>query len=182
MSQLVSQEPLAGGHGEPVTPVIFNGEKLISKNNQLSDHVFGISSTAVLEKEETEKESPLKATTSDPTALTGSPLIPAKDSSLLVDSPLPQKNGKLPHPESESVMAAKEVAVTKPSREPSQVIEYDEVIGHIDHHLSRLGWTKEDGKNYLIKTYGKKSRQLLSDDELIEFWEYLRNLSSTEQR
>jgi len=36
-----------------------------------------------------------------------------------------------------------------------------------------LGWTQEEGKKYLLETYGKKSRHLLSDEELIEFLTYL---------
>ncbi len=35
-----------------------------------------------------------------------------------------------------------------------------------------IKWIKA---NYLIKTYGKKSRVKLTDDELMEFWDYLKN-------
>jgi hypothetical protein len=48
-------------------------------------------------------------------------------------------------------------------------ITYAEIIQSIDRHLSRLNWTKEEGRQYLIDKYGKKSRQLLDDEELIEF-------------
>ena len=41
--------------------------------------------------------------------------------------------------------------------------------------MERLAWTKEQGKDYLLKTYGKKSRHLLSDQELLEFLNYLQN-------
>jgi hypothetical protein len=42
--------------------------------------------------------------------------------------------------------------------------------------LKRLGWTSEQGRNYLLQTYGKRSRQLLSDEELLEFVQHLENL------
>ncbi|NJL82435.1 MAG: hypothetical protein HC890_04765 [Chloroflexaceae bacterium] len=40
--------------------------------------------------------------------------------------------------------------------------------------MKRLQWTSEDGRRYLLQTYGKRSRQLLSDEELLEFWQYLK--------
>ena len=46
-------------------------------------------------------------------------------------------------------------------------------IARSDEELKRLGWTSEQGRNYLLETYGKRSRQLLSDGELLEFLRYL---------
>ncbi len=40
--------------------------------------------------------------------------------------------------------------------------------------MKRLGWSKRQGREYLIKRYGKRSRLHLSDEELIEFWNYLK--------
>ena len=42
-----------------------------------------------------------------------------------------------------------------------------------ERNLKRLGWTSDQGRNYLLQTYGKRSRQLLSDEELLEFLIYL---------
>ena len=42
--------------------------------------------------------------------------------------------------------------------------------------MKRLSWTKEQGRDYLLSTYGKRSRLHLSDPELLEFLEYLENL------
>ena len=50
-----------------------------------------------------------------------------------------------------------------------------EIIAEISIQMERLAWTKEQGKDYLLKTYGKKSRHLLSDQELLEFLNYLQN-------
>ncbi len=44
-----------------------------------------------------------------------------------------------------------------------------------------LGWTVEDGKLYLMQTYGQKSRNLLSDEQLLEFMRMLQNLKDSQQ-
>jgi hypothetical protein len=58
---------------------------------------------------------------------------------------------------------------------PSEVMDFSEIITQSDVELKRLGWTSEQGRNYLIETYGKRSRQLLSDEELLEFLHYLQS-------
>jgi hypothetical protein len=60
----------------------------------------------------------------------------------------------------------------------AEAIDFSEVIAKSDMELKRLGWTSEQGRNYLLQTYGKRSRQLLSDEELIEFMQYLQSLPS----
>ena len=39
--------------------------------------------------------------------------------------------------------------------------------------MKRLGLTAEWGREYLIKTYGKRSRILLTEEELLDFLRYL---------
>ena len=51
--------------------------------------------------------------------------------------------------------------------------DYNEVIKRIDAEMKRLNWSKGEGKDYLVKTYGVKSRHKLSDRQLVEFLEYL---------
>ncbi len=58
---------------------------------------------------------------------------------------------------------------------------FHDIIAKIDVELERLGWTKQEGREYLIRTYGKHSRQLLSDAELMEFFAYLESQPTTEQ-
>ncbi len=43
--------------------------------------------------------------------------------------------------------------------------------------MKRLNWSRGEGKDYLIKTYGVKSRLKLKDSELVEFLEYLKGKS-----
>jgi len=57
--------------------------------------------------------------------------------------------------------------------ETGEPIDFSEIIARSNVELKRLNWTNDQGKNYLLQTYGKRSRQLLSDEELIEFLQYL---------
>ncbi|MDJ0536927.1 MAG: DUF3854 domain-containing protein, partial [Xenococcaceae cyanobacterium MO_207.B15] len=59
-------------------------------------------------------------------------------------------------------------------QQESDVIEWDQIKSEIDSHMKRLGWSKKQGKQYLIKRYGKTSRIHLTDAELIEFNNFLR--------
>ncbi len=57
--------------------------------------------------------------------------------------------------------------------ELSDTIDFSHIIDQTSIEMKRLGWTQDQGKKYLLETYGKKSRHLLSDEELIEFLKYL---------
>ena len=41
--------------------------------------------------------------------------------------------------------------------------------------MKRLGWSHAQGREYLRRTYGRNSRQDLSDQELLDFLQYLRS-------
>lgn len=58
----------------------------------------------------------------------------------------------------------------------SEPTDYSDVIAKTNLEMKRLGWTSEQGRDYLISTYGKRSRQLLEDEQLIEFLQYLESL------
>lgn len=57
-------------------------------------------------------------------------------------------------------------------------IDFSDVIAKTNVEMKRLGWTNEQGRKYLLETYGKRSRQLLSDEELLDFLRYLESLSA----
>ncbi|MGK7958710.1 MAG: hypothetical protein AB4063_26135, partial [Crocosphaera sp.] len=59
-----------------------------------------------------------------------------------------------------------------------KIIDWNDLIHLIDEQIERLGWSTEFAQQYIIKTYGKRSRKLLSDDQLIEFHHYLKNLDT----
>lgn len=50
-----------------------------------------------------------------------------------------------------------------------------ELMTKTNVEIKRLGWTNEQGRDFLIATYGKRSRTILSDEELNDFLEYLQS-------
>lgn len=59
-------------------------------------------------------------------------------------------------------------------------IDLSDVIAQTDVELKRLGWTNTQGRQYLEKTYSKRSRQQLTDEELLEFLQTLQDLPVAE--
>jgi len=55
---------------------------------------------------------------------------------------------------------------------PPKVIDNAEMIALINFELVRIGWKTEQGREYLLSTYGKKSRHMLTDNELADFFEF----------
>ncbi len=55
------------------------------------------------------------------------------------------------------------------------VIEWEQIKEEIDSNMKKLGWSKKQGKQYLIKRYSKTSRLHLTDAELIEFSNFLKS-------
>lgn len=55
-----------------------------------------------------------------------------------------------------------------------EIVDFSQIIDQTSIEMKRLQWTQDQGKKYLLETYGKKSRHLLSDSELIEFLKYLK--------
>ena len=53
-------------------------------------------------------------------------------------------------------------------------VEFSQVITETNGEIRRLGWTQDQGRNYLVKTYGKRSRHALTNQELWEFLQYLK--------
>ncbi len=60
-------------------------------------------------------------------------------------------------------------------REPQ---DFSSDIAKTDIQLQRLGWTPEQGAAHLQKTYGKRSRRLLTEEELLDFLNYLESLDT----
>ncbi|MEH2296695.1 hypothetical protein [Nostoc sp.] len=54
-------------------------------------------------------------------------------------------------------------------------VHFFEVLTKTDAEMQRSGLTVEWGREHLIKTYGKRSRFLLTDEELEEFLKYLQS-------
>ena len=54
--------------------------------------------------------------------------------------------------------------------------EWNDLLAAIDAELNRLGWTTDQGRQYLKERYGAKSRHLLTDEQIIDFWHFLKGL------
>jgi hypothetical protein len=57
--------------------------------------------------------------------------------------------------------------------EPAMAVDLSDIIAQTDVELQRLGWSVSQGREFLEKTYGKRSRHDLTDEELLEFLLYL---------
>ena len=53
-------------------------------------------------------------------------------------------------------------------------MDFFEFLAMIDSEASRIGWSTNDLKRYVLSKYGKKSRYLMTDGQLWELYEYLR--------
>ena len=64
------------------------------------------------------------------------------------------------------------------STKKTTIAHEDPRIEQIDREMLRLGWTATQGRQYLLANYGKKSRLVLTDEELQAFLDYLQGLPS----
>ncbi|MEM9908139.1 MAG: hypothetical protein AAF921_24280 [Cyanobacteria bacterium P01_D01_bin.44] len=48
-------------------------------------------------------------------------------------------------------------------------VDLSDIIAQTDVEMARLGWSSRQGREYLEQTYGKRSRQQLTDEELLAF-------------
>ena len=60
-------------------------------------------------------------------------------------------------------------------KKKAEPVDLSDVIAKTDVELQRLGWTPEQGREYLIETYGKRGRTLLSEEQLHGFLKYLQS-------
>ncbi|WP_256875122.1 hypothetical protein [Nostoc sp. C052] len=74
------------------------------------------------------------------------------------------------------------VALTGTGRrkKKTQPVDLSDVIAKTDVEIQRLGWTPKQGREHLIKVYGKQGRTLLTEVELLDFLQYLVSLPTTE--
>jgi len=74
---------------------------------------------------------------------------------------------------SEDLTRAPSTEATSPAINPLEVLEQTSV------ELQRVGWTNVQGRDHLLRTYGKRSRQHLTESELWDFLIYLRSQDSS---
>lgn len=82
-------------------------------------------------------------------------------------------------PEETPLLTALEPEYLAPEPEPDSppaaapILDVAEIITMTTVEMKRLGWSDSQGRDYLMKTYGKKSRYSLNDEELAGFLQYL---------
>ncbi len=110
----------------------------------------------------------------------------------ILDTPPPETpvipNGKLFENTYEPEIAADNIIIDNlPKISPSSVdiatanieietIDFNEIKQKTDIEIKRLGWTRDDGREFLQTRYGKRSRLHLTDEQLLEFLQYLEKL------
>ena len=82
-----------------------------------------------------------------------------------------------------SKQSQRQSTAARPSRQPSDQsfeaetqsmpVDLSDIIAQSDVELKRLGWSNLQGRRYLEQAYNKRSRQQLTDEELLEFLHYL---------
>ncbi|MBL1175661.1 hypothetical protein [Pantanalinema sp. GBBB05] len=75
-------------------------------------------------------------------------------------------------PRSKSSKAAADLP--KAMTSPDAPIDLAPLFLQIEQEMERIHWTKEQGRDHLKRTYGKRSRQQLTDEELLDFLNYLK--------
>jgi len=71
--------------------------------------------------------------------------------------------------------------VYETAMEAKELIDLSDAIDRTSAELQRLGWNNQQGRDYLEKTYNKRSRKQLSDKEMLEFLEYLESQPTPNQ-
>jgi len=79
---------------------------------------------------------------------------------------------------SKSSKSEKSQTNTTPTSSNSPPDDFSDLIAKTTVEIKRLKWTDEQGRDYLIRTYGKRGRSLLNDQQLREFLDYLRSQPS----
>ncbi len=79
----------------------------------------------------------------------------------------------VPDPEPLDFGAEKEAKKAKAKTSPVAIPDIKDVMAKTEIEIRRLGWTTQQGRNFLLQRYGKRARTLLSDEELLDFLSYL---------
>ncbi|GBO56315.1 hypothetical protein APA_4645 [Pseudanabaena sp. lw0831] len=90
-------------------------------------------------------------------------------------------NDHLPETEVELSSLSHPTEITAPSKSSApqispEPVDLSDAISKIDVEMERLRWTKTQGRDYLVRTFDKKSRQQLTNDELLQFLSHLKSL------
>ncbi len=76
-------------------------------------------------------------------------------------------------PAPSDVPASSLAAVAIENFDNTNPVDLSDVIAQTDVEMARLGWSSLQGRTYLEQTFSKRSRQQLTDEELLTFLLYL---------
>ncbi|MEM6399597.1 MAG: hypothetical protein AAF757_05095 [Cyanobacteria bacterium P01_D01_bin.116] len=65
---------------------------------------------------------------------------------------------------------------TTKRKKKAEPIDLSDVIAKTDVQMERLRWTPQQGREYLIQTYNKRGRTLLTEEELLDFLQHLESI------
>ncbi len=105
------------------------------------------------------------------TSATGLRSSKAERASRRAADPFPESSEPLPEPLPTPPPTVEPPAAA--SAAPAAPADRSEEIMRIGIEMKRLGWSTEQGREYLKRTYGKASRSKLDDAELLDFLHYL---------
>jgi hypothetical protein len=88
-------------------------------------------------------------------------------------SPQQDKTPVRAEEEVQELLPKDETVKPKVDNKTDTATSFSDVIARTNSELSRLGWDNKKGRDFLLETYGKRSRQLLTDEELLDFLERL---------
>ena len=106
-----------------------------------------------------------------PTATTGNLFEDTFSAEIPENSDLPADNYS-----STSVAEPEPEPVSSFTTSEAETMDFNEIKQKTDIEIKRLGWTKDDGREFLKSRYGKRSRLHLTDEQLLEFLRYLEKL------
>lgn len=101
-----------------------------------------------------------------------------KESSVNPPIPLSNVTPLVPRSQSQDSLETLDKTGDKAGMAASEPVDLTDAIARTSEELKRLGWSNQQGRQYLEKTYGKRSRQQLSDEEMLEFLHYLESQPS----
>ncbi len=93
----------------------------------------------------------------------------------------PNHNPPNPSPDPELASAPIKSSASQIEIAPEPV-DLSDAISKIDVEMDRLSWTKTQGRDYLVRTFDKKARSQLSNDELLQFLSHLKSLSTPQRQ
>lgn len=131
-------------------------------------------SETVLEETPTQPTSAENLSFVEPTSEEKTPEIPS-----IISESVPELGSSLVPPSVSDVSNPPVTPVEVETTSTSEPLDFTDIMARSNAQLKRLGWTTEKGRDYLLKTYGKKSRHLLNDEELLQFLNYLESLPTS---